>query len=88
VQSAKDAPDYHSFQGAVTAIRRADFLDRRFLVFRIAVFDLKNDDLAVDLYMDRARFGSCVIPTAGEMVSGTLASRRSQTPPYPALARF
>lgn len=72
VQAAPDASDYYFFQGAVTAIRKADFLDRPFLVFRTAVFDLKNDDLAVDVYTDRARFGSGAIPTAGDMVSGTL----------------
>ena len=70
--AAQDAPDYYIFQGPVRTIRKTDFLDRPFLVFRTAVVHLDADDLAVDIYVDRARFGSHVIPTAGDMVTGTL----------------
>ncbi len=70
--AAQDNSDYYIFQGPVRTIRKTDFLDRPFLVFRTAVFALDGDDLAVDIYVDRARFGSRSVPTAGDMVSGTL----------------
>ncbi|HYW44832.1 MAG TPA: hypothetical protein VE959_18365 [Bryobacteraceae bacterium] len=72
VRAAQDASDYYVFQGPVRTIRKTDFLDRPFLVFRTAVVDLDGDDLAVDIYVDRARFRSRTVPTAGDMVSGTL----------------
>ena len=38
----------------------------------VAVVHLDGSDLLVDICVDRARFGSRAIPTAGDMVSGTL----------------
>ncbi len=70
--AAKDAPDYYCFEGPVRTIRKTDFLDRPFLVFRTAVVDLQPGDFLVDIYMDRARFQPGMTPTAGDMVSGTL----------------
>jgi hypothetical protein len=72
VRAAQDAPDYYRFQGSVRGIRDAAFLDRPFLVFRTTVVDLDGDDLAVDIYVDRARFRSRSEPVAGNMVTGTL----------------
>ena len=71
VRAAEDASDYYLFQGPIQTIRSTTFLDRPFLVFRTAVVDLDGDDLAVDVYVDRARFRSRPIPTAGDVVSGT-----------------
>ena len=70
--AAPDASDYYIFQGPIRTIRSTEFLGRPFLVFRTAVLHLDGDDLAADIYVDRARFGSRAIPTAGDMVSGTL----------------
>lgn len=72
MSAAPDAPDYYIFQGSVTTIRKAEFLDRPFLVLRTVVFDLEGDDGAVDIYVDLARFASRALPTVGDMVSGTL----------------
>jgi hypothetical protein len=69
---AEDASDYYIFQGPVRAIRSAAFLDRPFLIFRTAVLDRDGDDLAVDIYLDRARLHSRNVPAIGDMVSGTL----------------
>jgi hypothetical protein len=72
VPAADDCSDYYMFQGLVRSIRSTSFLDRPFLVFRTAVRDLDGDELAVDVYVDRARFHSRTVPTAGDMISGTL----------------
>ncbi|MEX2263087.1 MAG: hypothetical protein WD696_14120 [Bryobacteraceae bacterium] len=71
-RAADDASDYYFFRGAVRSIRNTDFLDRPFLVFRTAVVGLDGDDLAVDIYVDRARFQKRAVPAAGDMVSGRL----------------
>jgi hypothetical protein len=71
-RAANDASNYYFFQGPIRTIRATTFLDRPFLIFRTAVVDLGGVDLAIDIYMDRARFSSRVVPTAGDMVSGTL----------------
>jgi hypothetical protein len=67
-----DARDYHFFHGRVSSVRNADFLDRPFLVFRTAVLQALDGDIGVDIYIDRARFGSRPVPTEGDVVSGTL----------------
>lgn len=72
LRADQDARDYYAFQGIVRTLRKTDFLDRPFLVFRTAVLDLATGDLEIDIYVDRARFQSRAIPTAGDMASGTL----------------
>jgi hypothetical protein len=69
---AEDASDFYFFQGLVRTIRSATFLDRLFVIFRTALLDLDGEDLAVDIYVDRARFKTSTVPTAGDMVTGTL----------------
>jgi hypothetical protein len=71
-RAAQDASDYYVFQGPVRTIRSTEFLNRPFLIFRTAVVDLDGDGLTVDIYVDRARFQSRTVPTAGDIVSGTL----------------
>lgn len=72
VPVAEDAPDYYVFQGSVRDVRTTAFLDRPFLAIRTAVIDLDGGDLAVDIYVDRARLRSRSVPTRGDMVAGTL----------------
>ncbi|SRR5579883_1602358 len=70
-RAAEDAPDYYLFRGSVQMVRSAAFLERPFLVFRTAVVGLDREDLAIDIYVDRSRFLSRPIPTAGDIVCGS-----------------
>jgi hypothetical protein len=72
MEAGPDASDYYFFQGPVRSIRDAEFLSRPFMAFRTAVLAAGSDDLVVDIYVDRARFGSRATPVAGDVVSGTL----------------
>jgi hypothetical protein len=70
--AAADTSDYYLFQGPVRAVRKANFLDRPFAVYRTAVLDHNSDDLSVDIYVDQARLKGRSAPAIGDMVSGTL----------------
>jgi hypothetical protein len=70
--AARDTSDYYIFRGPVRAVRKANFLDRPFAVFRTAVLDRDGEDLSVDIYVDVARFQGRSRPAIGDMVSGTL----------------
>ena len=69
---APDASDCYFFQGPIRRVRQTHFLERPFLVFRTALLHIEGGDLEVDIYVDRARLGSRAVPTAGEVVFGTL----------------
>ena len=60
-------------------VRQAHFLERPFLAFRTEVLHIEGGDLEVDIYVDRARLGSCALPPAGEVVFGTSGFRGTRS---------